>query len=227
MQWIYDLVNFFFPLYCPVCGIPVTLRKQKLCLQCELDMPRAGFPDPRDNPVAQLFWGRVRVAAATSFFRFEKGSRYQKLLHILKYNGDQAMGLYLGKLLGSELKDSVFGQCDYLVPVPLHEQKMRKRGYNQSEIIANGVSIVTGIPVRIDLLFRDGVTSTQTRKSRFERFKNVEKVFRFESGNLESSGCSILLLDDVVTTGSTLEACASALLEKKGIKVYVATVACA
>lgn len=226
-QWFYDVISFFFPVYCPVCGETISVRNQLICLHCELNMPRAGFTDPGDNPVAQLFWGRVKVEAATSFFKFEKGSHYQKLLHLLKYKGDKTMGIYLGKLLGIELKNSVFSQCDYIAPVPLHPKKERKRGYNQSEIIAKGVSFVTGIPVRPDLLFRDTFTTTQTRKSRFERFQNVENVFRFESMNIEESHNSILLIDDVVTTGSTLEACAVSLLKKKGIKVYIATVACA
>lgn len=226
-QWIYDILNFFFPVYCPVCGATIVVRNQFLCLPCELNMPRASFSDHSDNPVAQLFWGRVKVEAASSFFRFEKGSRYQKLLHLLKYKGDKTIGIYLGKLLGTELKDSIFIQCDYIVPVPLHPKKERKRGYNQSEVIARGVSFITGIPVRTDLLFRDSFTSTQTRKSRFERFQNVENVFRFESINIEKSKCSFLVIDDVVTTGSTLEACAATMLKKKGIKVYIATVACA
>ena len=225
--WIYDMLNFFFPVYCPVCGATISVRNQLMCLHCEINMPRADFADPADNPVAQLFWGRVEVEAATSFFKFEKGSRYQKLLHLLKYKGDKTVGVYLGKLLGTELKDSVFNQCDYIVPVPLHPKKERKRGYNQSEIIAVGTSFITGIPVRTDLLFRDSFTATQTRKSRFERFQNVENVFRFESSRIEKRGCSILVIDDVVKTGSTLEACALVLLKKKGVKIYLATVACA
>ncbi len=226
-QWIYDILNFFFPVYCPVCGATIAVRMQLLCLHCELNMPRAGFSDPADNPVAQLFWGRVKLEAATSFFKFEKGSRYQKLLHLLKYKRDKTMGIYLGKLLGSDLKDTIFMHCDYIVPVPLHLRKERKRGYNQSEIIARGVSFIMGIPVRTDLLFRDAFTATQTRKSRFERFKNVENVFRFEPSNMEKGKCSILIIDDVVTTGSTLEACTMTMLKKEGVRVFIATVACA
>lgn len=226
-QEIHDVLNFFFPLYCPVCGNIVSTREQQLCITCELYIPRAAFRDPCDNPVAQIFWGRVNIEAATSLFRFEKGSRYQKLLHVLKYQGDHKMGIYLGKLLGNEIKAVFPIQCDYIVPVPLHPKKQKKRGYNQSEIISKGVSMTTGIPVRSDLLFRRGYTSSQTRKSRYERYENVEKVFCLDAGKLEGLACSILLIDDVVTTGSTLEACAAVLLEIPGIQVYVATVACA
>jgi len=226
-QIIYDLLNFLFPRYCPVCGTPMAVRKQIICLSCELKMPRAGYIDDPENPVAQLFWGRTKVELAVSFFRFEKGSKYQKLLHLLKYNGDKKVGVFLGQLLGAELKDSAFDRCDYILPVPLHPKKEKKRGYNQSEIIANGVSAVMDIPVKTDFLYRGSNTETQTRKSRFERFQNVENVFRIEEVNIDKKSCSVLLIDDVVTTGSTLEACVEALLKQDGIKVYVATVACA
>lgn len=205
----------------------MAIRKQVICLPCELHMPRADYTFDAENPVAQLFWGRTKIEAATSFFRFEKGSKYQKLLHLLKYKGDKNVGVFLGKLLGAELKESVFNRCDFIVPVPLHPRKKKKRGYNQSEIIANGVSTIMGIPVRKDILFRDKFTDTQTKKSRFERFRNVENVFRIEPLNIEKGGLSVLLIDDVVTTGSTIEACSETLLKYEGMKVYVATVACA
>lgn len=203
------------------------LRQQVLCLPCEIKMPRADYVSNPENPVAQLFWGRTKVEAATSFFRFEKGSKYQKLLHLLKYNGEKNVGVFLGKLLGTELKETQYGLCDYIVPVPLHPKKMRKRGYNQSEIIAIGLSSILDIPVATNILYRNSFTSTQTRKTRFERFQNVEHVFTLESENIQKSNCSLLLIDDVVTTGSTLEACVETLLQEDGIKVYVATVACA
>jgi len=223
----YDMISFLFPVYCPVCGIPMSVRNQVLCLSCENKMPRTGYAGDPDNPVAMLFWGRTRVELATSHFRFEKGSKYQKLLHLLKYKGDQEMGVFLGRLLGGDLKESEFARCDCLIPVPLHRKKERTRGYNQSEIIARGVSQATGIPVRTDILFRDHFTSTQTRKSRFERFQNVEHVFRVDGEKIPAVGLRILLIDDVVTTGSTLEACVEKLLQHPHVLVYIATVACA
>jgi len=226
-QLIYDLLNFFFPVYCPVCGTPMSVRKLVLCLPCELKMPLAGYASNPENPVAQLFWGRTKIEAATSFFRFEKGSKYQKLLHLLKYKGEKNVGVFLGKLLGTELKETPFGQCDYIVPVPLHPKKMRKRGYNQSEIIATGLSSILEIPVITNILYRTSFTGTQTKKTRFERFLNVEHVFTLNEQGIRKENCSILLIDDVVTTGSTLEACVETLLQKEGVKVYVATVACA
>lgn len=226
-QVIYDLLNFFFPVYCPICGRPMSIRKMVLCLPCELKMPLAGYTSTRENPVEQLFWGRTKIEAATSFFRFEKGSKYQKLLHLLKYNGDKNMGIFLGKLLGNELKGTLFEQCDYIVPVPLHPKKKRKRGYNQGEIIAMGLSSVLDIPLMTNILLRTRFTSTQTKKNRYERYLNVEHVFTLEAQNIYIENCSVLLIDDVVTTGSTIEACAETLLQKKGVKVYVATVACA
>lgn len=226
-QEICDLLNFIFPVYCPVCGIPLSVRKQVLCLPCELKMPRAEYISNPDNPVAQLFWGRTKVEAATSFFRFEKGSKYQKLLHLLKYNGDKKMGIFLGKLLGTELKETQFGQCDFIIPVPLHPKKKRKRGFNQSEIIAIGMSSILDIPVLTNILYRSSFTSTQTKKNRFDRFLNVEHVFTLKPQNIEKEKCSVLLIDDVVTTGSTLEACVNTLLQYEGMVVYIATLACA
>jgi len=135
------------------------------------------------------------------------------------------MGVFLGKLLGTELKETLFNQCDYIVPVPLHPKKERKRGYNQSEIIALGLSSVLDIPLKTDILYRTSITSTQTRKTRYERFLNVEHVFSIKAQNIEKENCSVLLIDDVVTTGSTIEACVETLLQLEGIRVFVATVA--
>jgi ComF family protein len=226
-QWIHDTVSFFFPVYCKVCGKPLHVPGEVICLGCELEMPRTGYSAEPDNPVAQLFWGRVWLEGATSLFRFEKGSRYQSLLHGLKYNGQKKIGIFLGKMLGAEIHDYPFGRTDLIVPVPLHWKKERKRGYNQSEIIALGVSGVTGIPVNSGVLLRNRETDTQTMKSRYERWENMEHVFSLQEEASLLSGKTVLLIDDVVTTGSTLEACAEVLLSVPGVKVFVATVACA
>jgi ComF family protein len=226
-QYIHDIVSFFFPVYCPVCGIPLYVAGEVICLSCELKMPRTGYTGDPDNPVAQLFWGRVRLEGATSLFRFEKGSKYQPLLHQLKYKGQKRIGLFLGKMLGAEIRDHPFGSVDLIIPVPLHNKRQKSRGYNQSEIISAGVSQVTGIPVNNRVLIRTKETESQTQKSRFERWENMDHVFAIQEHATSLEGLSFLLIDDVVTTGSTLEACAGVLSAVQGVKIYVATVACA
>lgn len=226
-QLAHDTISFFFPVYCKVCGALLHVAGEVICLNCELMMPRTGYTVEPDNPVAQLFWGRVWLEGATSLFRFEKGSKYQPLLHGLKYKGEKQIGLFLGRMLGAEIRDYPFAQTDLLVPVPLHRKKERKRGYNQCEIIAMGVSEVTGIPLESGILKRNRETDSQTQKGRFERSENMKDVFGLQGGFKFLTGKTILLIDDVVTTGSTLEACAGVLLSVSGVKVYAATVACA
>lgn len=226
-QWLYDIAGFFFPVYCPVCGDPLYVSGEVICLRCELQMPHTGYTNVPDNPVAKLFWGRVVLEGATSLFRFEKGSKYQPLLHQLKYKGQRQIGHFLGQMLGAALLDTPFADADQLVPVPLHRKKEKIRGYNQSEVIAAGVSRVTGIPVNNSLLVRKAETDSQTRKGRYERWKNMEKVFQLVEGAEATKANKLLLIDDVVTTGSTLEACAIALNSLPDKRIYVATIACA
>lgn len=200
---------------------------EAICLDCEHGMPRTNYTFDQDNPVAELFWGRTDLAGATSLFRFEKGSAYQTLIHNLKYRGDRHIGIFLGKLLGQEILNTPFSTVDYIIPVPLHRKKERKRGYNQSDIIALGISEVTGLHILNDLLIRNLHTSSQTHKNRFERWQNMNHVFSLAYQDKSLEGSTFLLIDDVVTTGSTLEACAEALHGIPRVKIFVATVACA
>jgi len=190
-------------------------------------MPRTNYAQDSDNPLAQIFWGRVRLEGVSSLFRFEKGSRYQTLLHLLKYKGARKVGKYLGLLLGSELLNSSFEEVDYIVPVPLHKKKERLRGYNQSYIIAEGVSEQLNKPIINTILIRIKHTDSQTNKARWERYENLENGFQLGSDFEEYSNKTLLLIDDVLTTGSTLEACALALNRIPNVKIFVATVACA
>jgi ComF family protein len=189
-----------------------------------MKMPKTGFGDRPDNPVCKLFWGRVPVDSATSLFRFEKGSAYQALLHDLKYRGNTSIGLYLGRLLGYELKNTSFSYCDLMIPVPLHRKRMNQRGYNQSEFIARGASEITGIPVVTNLMERKGNTRSQTSMNRMERFENMASAFKMCNGSGDLDDKKILIIDDVVTTGATLEACSQVLLNNFQCQVYVATV---
>jgi len=223
--WLNDFLNVLMPLNCQVCGKLLTLAEQVICLHCEYKLPRTGFTFDPDNPVSQLFWGRTAILQATALFKFEKGSDYQVLLHNLKYRGMKKNAGYLGKLLGNELKNSVFSKCDLIIPVPLHKKKMRKRGYNQAELIAQGMASILKKPVIGDFLFRVTETESQTRKNRFERFVNMKSKFILNPVYKAYNIRSCLLVDDVVTTGSTLEACSEAIVAGREMQIYAVTVA--
>ena len=227
MHWFLDLLMFLFPVNCLICNKKLPSRSDVLCLTCEFKMPRTGYLDTKDNPVSQLFWGRVSVETGTSLLKFEKGSVYQTILHDLKYRGNRKAGKYLGRLLGQEIKETCFINCDHIIPVPIHPRRLRKRGYNQSEIIAQGVSEVLGIPVLSTLLRRIHHHQSQTTMGRLERFENVRKNFRLSNKPTDLNGKKCLLIDDVVTTGATLEACSKVLLNHFDCQVYIATVSCA
>ena len=224
MRWFIDFLLLFFPSNCLVCGKKLNLPDDILCCVCEIKMPRAKFGDCDKNPVNEIFWGRVSVMAGTSLFRFEKGSAYQTLLHDLKYRGNKRAGFYLGRLLGHEIKHTSLSNCDLMIPVPLHRHRLRQRGYNQSEIIARGASLSTGIPVADHLIKRYRYQSSQTSMNRQERFENMARAFRLFDSKADLHGKKILLIDDIVTTGATLEACSQLLISKFSCIICIATV---
>jgi ComF family protein len=211
MNILKDILNFFYPRQCDVCGRLLGKEEKVLCSFCVVDIPRTNFHTKERNPVSEVFWGRVSIDHSSAFFYYFKGSGYQKLLHKLKYNGREDIGEFLGKLYASELVGSVFMEYDYVVPVPLHPKKEKLRGYNQSEKIANGFSFVSEIPVLNGVLVRHKNTSTQTRKGRFDRYLNMEDMFSLNGAD-KIKNQRILLIDDVITTGATLEACSHVLL---------------
>jgi ComF family protein len=226
-MWWTDLMLYFFPVLCLVCGKRLCRPGEVLCLECEYKLPKTGYIDQYNNPVNQAFWGRVPVEMGTSLFRFEKGSAYQALFHELKYRGNTNAGLYMGRLLGRELLHSSFSTCDILVPVPLHKKRYLKRGYNQTEVIARGVSEITGIPIVTKLLNRSTHHPSQTSLGRYDRYLNVKGNFIVPPEAPDVNGKRILLIDDVLTTGSTLEACSIALLRNFNVLIYIATVSVA
>jgi len=195
-------------------------------MHCERHLPRTGFEDWSENPIEKIFWGRVYIAGASALYFYGKGEKVQRLMHGLKYRGRKDIGLWLGKQLGiSLLKGGRIDQIDYIVPIPLHPKKEYQRGFNQSALICQGIAEVTGW-VFSPLLERTENTDTQTRKSKYDRWKNVSGKFRVKPGsNLDS--LNILLVDDIVTTGATLEASARILLDAGVRRVYIATIAAA
>lgn len=224
MEILKDLLQFFFPELCVVCGQLLTSKEKVLCTSCFYHIPRTDFHKFSENPVSQLFWGRAEIESATSWFYYFKGSAYQSLIHKLKYKGRRDIGIEMGKAFASEILTSAISDVDFLIPVPLHPRKLSKRGYNQSEMIAAGISIIFNKKVLTDILIRTSFTDSQTRRSRFDRFINMEGKFVVRE-NFTIQHKHILLIDDVVTTGSTIESCVQALLEVPGVKVSVATLA--
>jgi ComF family protein len=207
------------------CGNALFRNEECICTDCRYHLPRTGYHLDPGNPVMKLFWGRVDIHSAASCFRFSKESNVQNMIHQLKYNGQTAVGSVIGNIYGHELKESpLFNTAQVIIPVPLHPKKLKKRGYNQCDFFAKGLSAALGAPAELDNVQRVVSTGTQTRKSRFERWKNVEFVFNALRPQ-ELEGKHILLVDDVVTTGATLEACAQQLLDIPGTRVSIATIA--
>jgi ComF family protein len=188
-------------------------------------LPVARFENDRNNPAAQVFWGRVPTKNVITAFLYNKGNAVQHLIHNFKYRGRKDIGLFLGEQLGHAfLNSGKSEEIDIIVPVPLHPKKKKKRGFNQSEILAYGLSTVLDIEINTTVLFRSSHSSTQTRKSKYQRWKNVENIFSLtKPETLENK--HILLVDDVITTGATLEACAVEVLKTAGVKISVGAVA--
>ncbi len=221
-----DLLWMMYPTLCAACSRPLFTGEECICTPCRYRMPLTGFHLISDNPVIKHFWGKVPVKHATAYYSFSKGERVQRLIHQLKYKGRKDVGEFTGKLMGIDLRNSEFNSIELIVPVPLHKSRQKKRGYNQSDCFAEGLSKGLGKNVDFFALERTEATSTQTKKHRFERFKNVEHIFRVtENKSIENK--KILLVDDVITTGSTLISCAEALLKVHGVEIYIAAIACA
>jgi len=222
-----DFVSLLFPTLCQACGESLVTGEELICLNCRYNLPFTDFHLKPDNMVAQQFWGKIHLEGAYAMCYFAKGGKMQHLMHHFKYKGIQKIGNLLGNIAGEQLlKSPVFKSADVVIPVPLHKSRLRKRGYNQSMCFAEGLSEKMRIPIDENNLVRLRATETQTHRSRFSRFENMREVFTLT--NPESlRNKHVLLVDDVVTTGSTLEACGTALLKAEGLKLSIATIACA
>ncbi len=222
---INGLTQLFFPHTCYGCGSDLLSAESLLCLRCLNDLPETNFAKHANNPIEKIFWGRMPVSAAMTGFYFSKHAIIQTLIHQLKYKGKKEVGIFLGKRLGMQLKDSNrFTGIDALIPLPLFPHKQKRRGYNQAEVIADGISEVFNIPVWNNIITRKIYTDSQTRKGRTDRWENVKESFALQNANALRDK-HVLLVDDVITTGATTEACGSVLLAAENVQLSIAALA--
>jgi ComF family protein len=221
------LFELFFPDNCAGCKSPLFKNEHTICTKCLANLPYTDYINYADNPVAKIFWGKLKVEAAASYLHFTKTTTVQKLLHELKYKGNKQVGHVLGYMMGKELlKNEIFGTTQYVIPIPLHPKKERKRGYNQAWSIAQGIAHAMNIEALERAVVRNVYTESQTKKTRFKRWQNVESIFSVkEKDKLKHQ--HIILVDDVITTGSTMEACLQEIIKNEGTKVSVAALASA
>jgi ComF family protein len=222
-----DFIALLYPEICIGCGNALEQKEQMICISCSVEMPRTNFENHPANPVERLFWYKIKIEEATAGYFFSKKSRIQRMIHSFKYRGNSEAAFFLGQKLGLILKRSNrFNTIQKIIPVPLHPEKQKVRGYNQAEQIAHGISFVMKIPVDITSLIRDKSNSTQTKKNLFNRWTNVSTIFKvIKPGQIKNT--HILLVDDVITSGSTIESCAQKILQVENSNVSIATLAIA
>lgn len=221
----HDFVNLLYPTVCHICEAELLKNEQILCTSCLHDLPITRYHLDNENPVKKVFYGRVKIEKATALLHFRKKAGVQHLIHDLKYRGHQEIGTYLGKWLGEELSNiEAYRQIDVVIPVPLHRIKLKERGFNQVENFGKEIANAINADYYDDVLLKINATQTQTLKDRFSRWGKLEETLVVQ--NIEKvANKHILIVDDLVTTGATLEACAHKLLEIPGVRLSVATMA--
>ncbi len=227
-QFFKDFIGLLYPHLCQACLQNPPTVHAILCRTCDFNLKKTDFHQFQENIFTERFWGRLPIEYGLAMYYFTKNSKVQRLVHLLKYRGKKQIGLKLGVYYGSILRSlnhSKF-KFDIIIPVPLHPAKERKRGYNQSDLFAEGLALSLEVPWYSRVLVRSSFTETQTAKSRMDRFQNVVNAFEVKKPEL-LKGKHILLVDDVITTGATLEACGIKLLEVEGTRVSMATIAIA
>jgi ComF family protein len=217
-----SLLHLLFPHVCSGCGSDLLSEESMLCMRCVDAMPETNFELHANNPVEKKFWGRLPLVSATAQFYFTKESLMQHLMHQFKYKGNKELGLQFGRIMGDQLQRSNRFYPDVLIPLPLFPAKEKRRGYNQATVLCNGISESMKIPVLDKAIIRPHHTETQTKKGRVERWKNMEGKFVLTNAEAIRNK-HVLLIDDVVTTGATLEVCGNELLKAENTRLSIAT----
>lgn len=224
-QFIEPIIGIFYPNLCPGCASETIPLKQPMCLQCLRSLPFTGFEKIQHNPVEKIFWGRVEVSFAFSIFYYIDNTPIQNIIHEIKYKGDKRTALALGRWIGEKIKDKVSAfHTDLIIPMPLHPKKEKQRGYNQATLLCTGMKQTTGIDHNEKILIRNQFTTSQTTKSRMKRWENVGAVFSVPNPDL-IRGKNLILVDDVITTGASTEACVGTLMNAGAGSVGVCSLA--
>jgi ComF family protein len=224
---IKNLLNLFFPKVCYACNNLLGDNEKHICITCRHNLPVTNYHFENNEAIKKVLYGRVKLELGTSLLKFEKKGIVQQILHNLKYKGHEIIGEVLGKWLGNELKIiEAYKTIDLIIPVPLHKRKLRKRGYNQVEKF--GIEIAKALDVQyIDtVLLKTTSTKTQVFKKRISRWNNSNEIFTMQNESL-IEGKHILLVDDIITTGATIESCTNILLKADNVKISIATMAIA
>ncbi len=221
-------IEVFLPRHCPVCGQALDRDEEYLCRQCLLHIPRTHFEGIPFNAMEQHFAGKIPIERAAAYFFYERRDPYASILHDIKYHNMPQMGRWISRLAARQMAPSGLWQgVDYLIPVPLHATKQAKRGYNQSDYLAQGVSDYTGIPIYEAIAARKP-HATQTHKSAHERYLNAQGLYApIAEARQELQGKHVMIVDDVATTGATLLTCAESIASIPGIKISLFTLAAA
>lgn len=220
-----DFVSLIYPRYCLACKNGLLKGEELVCTRCIHELPRSGYHLEKENALFKRLYGRLPLSFAFAFLLFKKGGIVQHLLHELKYNNHPELGQLLGRVYGRELASNNFDkQYDVIIPIPLHPSKQKKRGYNQSAEFAKGLSVSLQVEYKIDAVHRTTITETQTRKTKLKRWENVSEVFEVSIKEVVK-GKRILLVDDVITTGATVEACGQILLGAGCSQLSIASIA--
>ncbi|MFD1614497.1 ComF family protein [Gelatiniphilus marinus] len=222
-----SIINLFFPKVCYACLNLLNDNADTICIDCRHDLPVTNFHFDDNDAVKKVLYGRAKIENGTALFRFEKKGLVQQLIHGLKYKGYESIGLFLGNWLGGELKAvAQYSSIDVVIPVPLHKNKLKKRGFNQVAKFGQQIANALNINYKDDVLVKVTNTKSQVNKKRFARWNNNEELFTLQNASTIKNK-HILLVDDIITTGATLEACIAVLNQAENIKISIATMAIA